>query len=266
MAAVKLLANKGSYHGRANESWRRSRTLLGKAIGVELEVEADDDYADLLNALPEHDRDVDGPQPHFESDGSLSYETGVEIVFPPYSPRSIRDGSAYLMRAASALESCGRLNISSNCGMHMNVNTNGWTPHKLAVFLGVIHNMPAVRLEALGGRRLNDYCRRMPSRRLTDYRNSPGDSHGYAAEHKHGGGRVELRFPGATVDLTVIARLAAFIDYLDDYAHEIEEDWDVVPEDHYPNFIAALRLSEDGEANDLAEFLSPTPATRAVAA
>lgn len=256
MAAVKLAPSRSGYHSRSSVDWRRAENLVGKAIGVELEVEAHDNYAELLDSLPEHDHDVDGPAPHFEADGSLDSHRGVEIIFPPYSPQSIRDGSAYLMKAAKGLDDSGRLNISTRCGMHMNVNAYGWSAHKRAVFVGIIHNMPRPVLEELGGRPLNHYCMQSPNPRLRAYATSPGDSHDYAVEHKHGGTRLELRFPAATVDLEHISLLATFIDYLDDYADAMPENWNVTTVAHYANFIKALSESPNGEANALATFLT----------
>lgn len=255
MAATKLAADRRSYHSSTN-GWRRAGNLIGKAIGIELELEGNETYVEVLTALPEHDVEVDGPQPHFETDNSLDYSRGVEIIFPPYSPAAIRTGQAYVAKAMRALDEADVVQVSTRCGMHMNVNINGWSDHRRAVFVGVIHNMPVDALEKLGGRRLNRYCSQFRNSNLSTYITRPADGHTHAAEHKAGGGRVELRFPGATTVLEDMSRIAAFIDLLDDYAEAMPENWNAAPSAHYEHFLEALRISVDGDANDLYTFLN----------
>lgn len=254
MAAVKLTPTRDAYHANAGQGWRRARGIDGKAIGVEFEVEGRGAFATVIDALPMHDAEVDGPAPHFERDGTLNDVRGVEIIFPPYSPKSIRDGSSYLSRAITKLHADDVCNITAACGMHMNVNARGWSAHKMAVFCGIIHWMPPTTMERLGGRRPGRWCQQSRNTNLTFYSTQPGNAHSYATENKEG--RVELRFPSASTDFTRLARLSLFIDMLEDYAQAMPVDFEVHPEDHYNNFLASAAASPDGDVNALAAFLA----------
>ena len=260
MAARKLNAEKQRYHaGVAPEGWRAQNQLRGKMIGIELEVESEpgNRFQDLLNALPEHDDQVDGPAPHFEADASLDAVRGVEIIFPPYSAAALRRGETYLNKAMSALDDSGLVCFDSGqCGMHMNINTGGWSEQKKAVYVAVINNAPTEIIAKLGGRELNRYCAQHPSYPMDHYLTHPGPTHRSIIEHKRGGGRLEARFPAATLDGDMIKRLAHFFDILEDYAAAIEPRWNRLSgARHWENFVDSLKASHDGEANALGTYL-----------
>lgn len=260
MPAVKLAAQKQRYHAGVGASdWRVQHDARGKLLGIELEVEAHEghDYAQVLRAMPAHDAAVDGPAPHFEADASLDMDRGVEIVFPPYPVRQLRQGGTYFAKAVAALDASGLVCFDSGqCGMHMNINCGGWSNEKKAVFVAVINNAPNNILAKLGGRQLNRYCAKHPGHPMTHYMVEPGPTHRSIIEHKRGGGRLEARFPAATLDLERIARLAFFFDILEDYAGAIEAQWnDLTGELHWENFVDNLINSHDGEANALGAFL-----------
>jgi hypothetical protein len=231
-------------------SWRRSEGLVGKFLGVEFEVEsASGDFMDIINALPVHDDELDGEAPHLEDDGSLDDDSGLEIIFPPVRPSVLRDPLSYFCRSISAIKENGLDGISYKCGMHINVNTNKWSSSKLAVFVSMIHHMPKAKLEAIGGRRLNGYCNQdRVGRTVKYYADAPSDMHAYAVEHKHGGQRLECRFPGATTDLTKIALVSYFVELLEDFADleakKPEAEKIVQAKEVYPHFISWLQNIE----------------------
>jgi hypothetical protein len=242
------------------ETWRRSNDLKGKFIGIEWELEAKTGkgYTAIIKAMPDHHEDVDGPAPHMESDGSLDHVRGVEIIFPPVSPTSIRDPKSYFHRSVVAVDAAGITQLHNRCGMHMNVNCNGWSGMKKAIFMAVIHLMPQEKLEKLGGRELNGYCAREEHYSLASYEWEPSDDHGYAAEHKNSGTRIECRFPGATTNIQTIIRLTYFFEYLEDFAEAYAKKAksDNKAEPYVKKFFDWLKEFEDAPAKELYAFLS----------
>ena len=254
MALRKLDAYRQSYHsGVGGASWRRQRNVAGRMVGIEFEVESSDgDYATLLRALPMHDTDVDGPQPHFEYDGSLSSSSGVEIVFPPYPLDSFREDTNYFVRAMEHLDEHVSDDLS-RCGMHMNVNAHGWTSAKTAAFVCLVHWLPRARLEEIGTRTLNGYCNQTRVESIVYYTDSPGNSHSYAAEVKEG--RVELRFPGTTTNVREVRRLIAFIESLEDFA-ELDYNPRIHPQALVENYLEFLLAHSSEEYNAIGTLLS----------
>lgn len=241
-------------------TWRVSDNLRGKYIGVELELEADGSWERIRDAMPEH-RDGDGPAPDFEEDGSLSEYSGVEIIFPPIHPETLRDPGSYFHRAVSAIHIAKVTDISYNCGMHMNVNTWKWSRRKKAIFCSMIHNMPQRVLEHIGGRGLNGYCHQLSKQfnQMMWYASSPGDSHSWACEDK--GNRFECRFPGATTDMKHIARISYFLEYLEDFAEyydvdKYEELFCGSFNGMYEEFLAWLGNKRTKGAKDLCAFIA----------
>lgn len=260
MSAVKLAANKQRYHaGVGAVNWRAQNGVEGKLLGIELEVESHEGhrFEDVLRALPEHDLAVDGPAPHFEADASLDPVRGVEIIFPPYPVAQLRRGETFFNKATHALNASGLVCFDSGmCGMHVNINVGGWSDRKKAVYVAVINNMPSAIIKKLGGRKLNRYCAAHPGRGMDYYLTEPGPTHRSMIEYKRGGGRLEARFPAATLDPVVIARLAHFFDILEDYAGAMVANWDrLTGEEHWENFVENLINSHDGEANALGTYL-----------
>lgn len=248
------------YVEQETTSWRRSNGLSGKFIGIEWELEAQTGkgYTHIIKAMPDHHEDVDGPAPHMESDGSLDHVRGVEIIFPPVSPASIRDPKSYLHRSVLAVDAAGICALTNRCGMHMNINCNGWSDYKKAIFMAVVHWMPREKLEKLGGRELNGYCSQDQNHSLESYTWEPGDEHGYAAEHKNSGTRIECRFPGATTDIQVIIRLTYFFEYLEDFATAAEKDATgrQKAQLYVQKFFDWLKEFEDAPAKELYAFLN----------
>jgi hypothetical protein len=246
--------------------WRRSHDLKGKFIGVELELEASngESYYAILNALPVHNEAKDGPAPEAEEDATIDRHSGIEIIFPPISPAMLRDKKSYFYRAVDAINRANITDNPVNCGMHMNINCNGWPDLKKAIFVGMIHNMPRADLVRMGGRQLTDYCEQYRfessfKRSIKKYGYEPDDCHDYACEHKEGGTRLECRFPAATTSMTIIARISYFLEYLEDFADEFHatswiNDWGT----HKGMYDAFLNWLNNGEADAkaIAAFLT----------
>lgn len=243
--------------------WRRAHDLYGKFIGVELELEADGPYRNIIDAMPEHCDARDGQAPDLESDGSLDEYSGIEIIFPPVPPSALRDCNSYFYRAVDAIHKAAVVgNINNNCGMHMNINRNGWNQVKAAIFSAMINTMPHKQLVRLGGRGLNRWCqqyRDIHFNCLLQYAFKAPDDHHYACEAKFGDTRFECRFPAATTDLNKIAQLSYFFEFLEDFAERYNENtW---PELHsfatmWDTFIQWLSNHESKHAKNLAAFFN----------
>lgn len=251
--------DNGVLHRQTAEHWRRATNLEGKYIGVELEMESQTGLSgDIIRAMPKHFTEKDGDAPHLEHDGSLDDEAGIEIIFPPLRPWMLRDPTSYFYRAVDALDNWGKVHIHRECGMHMNVNCNGWSPYKKGLFVGTIHKMPYDKLTTIGGRLTNGFCSRDSEGKTWEYYSTqPSDCHGYAVEHKSNGKRLECRFPKATTNLDEIARLTFFLEYLEDWAeHQSKvEGTPPKPTENYDLFIAWLGEHKDEAAKNLKAFL-----------
>lgn len=198
-------------HGRKKPAWRtNTHKPTGKRIGIELEIENKQGYQAILDALPETDND--DLRPVTESDGSLNPAWGVEIVFPPYSHGSLRLEGSFFGRSIKALADSG-CEVSANCGMHMNINTDDWTDREKSVFMCWIHWMKPTALAKIGGRTLNNWCTQSPGMRLGD-----------ALQHQQHvtcagirPNRIEVRFPLATLEHQKIKNLTNFFSHLEDF-------------------------------------------------
>ena len=193
------------YHSQ-RPAWRNSTDLRGKYVGIEFEcVSATQSYRDILNALPDFKFNRG---PLAETDGSLPSHRGVELIFPPVSYRQIKNSKSVFAKAMKALE--GKLSTrATSPGMHVNINTRGWSSNKIMLFCATVHNVPRDSLVYLGGRQLNRYCRLIPSRRLQSY------DYGYHTVASVKGGRIELRFPRPTTDHERIKRIVEFADVVE---------------------------------------------------
>ena len=196
------------YHSQ-RPAWRNSTDLRGKYVGIEFEcVSATQSYRDILNALPDFKFNRG---PLAEQDGSLPTNRGVELIFPPVSYRQIKSSKSVFAKALKALE--GKISTrATSPGMHVNINTRGWSDNKVMLFCATVHNIPRDSLVYLGGRQLNRYCSLFPSNRLQSY----GYGHHTVASVK--GGRIELRFPRPTTDHERIKRVVEFADVVERFA------------------------------------------------
>lgn len=219
------------YHSR-HPSWRDSRDLVGNFIGIELECLAEgvcessdwcdcgccdeDDapenwdpqaYRKILEAVPDFPEAI---APLMETDGSLPNTHGVEIIFPPVSYTQLKSRRSVVARTMQSLRSVVSDSFDTDewqVGMHLNVNTNGWTQWQVAAFMATIDYLDKEKLEALGGRELNGYCGKAHCTELLDYLHQ--SDHSYTVECRDK--RVELRFPGTTTDHNRVRALVDFI-------------------------------------------------------
>lgn len=212
--------HRGGYHSH-HPAWRNHQSLDGGHIGVEFEVEASgswSSYSNLLRLLPDFPT---GTGPITESDGSLDYERGVEIVFPPVPYEELKKATGVFGQCIRALH--GHTRHNSNTGMHMNVNVRGWTRRKIGLFLALINNLSDAQLRNVGGRNPTGYCRADRNRSLESY-SAFGATHGRAAEQPTTT-RLELRFPQSSTDPKRIELLVDFIERLDKFTDTVPDDW-----------------------------------------
>lgn len=210
---------RNGYHS-TRPSWRNHGSLTGRYIGIEFEVEAHGGpYSRICELLP----DFDNPRPLVEQDGSLSNSSGCEIIFPPISLASLRSKNNMFHESVRAL--AGHTRHTTNTGMHMNINCRGWNERKVGLFVALVHNLPRASLEAIGGRRLNTYCERIPNQSIANYRGFTS-THSRAIE-RSGTYRLEMRFPRSTTDERQIDVLLDFIDKAETFVEKfVPEDWE----------------------------------------
>ena len=203
----------GNYVRRAYHSqrpaWRNSTNLRGKYVGIEFEcVSATQSYRDILNALPDFKFNRG---PLVEQDGSLPSRRGVELIFPPVSYRQIKSSKSVFAKALKALE--GKISTcATSPGMHININTAGWSYDKVCLFSAVVHNTPYNTLVKLGGRSLNSYCRQSPNLQLNFYDNR------YHSVASAKNGRMELRFPKPTTDHEKLKWILEYVEVVERFA------------------------------------------------
>lgn len=213
---------KKGYHSTMPD-WRRGIGITGKVVGIELEVEgtSGNNYERLIGLMPEL-RTPD--EVAVESDGSLSHEYGMEIVFPPISYDNIKKGLCNVTKVMESLDGSVQDRFTGgNAGMHMSVNRAHWSSRKLAYFTAVIHNIDKNKLQNIGGRTLTGYCQQHKdgSYAADILRYSAGPcGHAYAAEPK--GTRVELRFPRSTTNVARLKALVTFIELVEEFAEEMD--------------------------------------------
>lgn len=242
------------YHS-VDTAWRNSRDLNGSYVGIELEVEAlTTPYGQLLGLLP----DLRGrARPITETDGSLSFLRGVEIVFPPFKPSSIKRKSGAVKRV---MESIKHIEMSTNnqVGMHMNINVQGWSRPRVLVAALVVHKLGYPWLTYLGGRGSNQYCSTYNYTRY-DYAELTLGMSSHASATSVTNSRLELRFPKSTTDSERLDRLLDFIHQLERWSEQKTDD---------PR-LDAWRLGVNrGEwiRNDFLEFMSKNRVGRRVLA
>lgn len=208
--------SRGSYHG-ARRPWRTARHApQGQLAGIELEISHPNGYRRVLEALPDASSRL---RPVTEDDGSLNGLTGVEIVFPPYKYSTIKNGNSFMAKAFKSLGDSGCL-VTSDCGMHININTTGWDQRERYLFVGMLNVIPKAIIEKLGGRLLNGYCRqhsaeyRAPPTLQDYYSMSNGSHHSVCGVRAN---RLEMRFPAATTDIRKVRMLIDFAFYLEKF-------------------------------------------------
>ena len=196
------------YHSQ-RPAWRNSTNLRGKYVGIEFEcVSATQSYRDILNALPDFKFNRG---PLAEQDGSLPTNRGVELIFPPVSYRQIKSSKSVFAKALKALE--GKISTcATSPGMHININTAGWSYDKVCLFSAVVHNTPYNTLVKLGGRSLNSYCRQSPNLQLNFYDNR------YHSVASAKNGRMELRFPKPTTDHEKLKWILEYVEVVERFA------------------------------------------------
>ena len=213
---------RGYYHSSTPE-WRNRFQKTGAYVGIELELEVNNGYRALLNRLPNF---RNGRSPLTEEDGSLSDRAGIELVFPPVQLKNVLRKGSVFSQSLDTIDEVGTSN-HERVGMHMNVNTSGWTFLKRTMFVLVVHHMERAQLERLGGRELNTYCAQFIGSNIYDlddldyFYAEVTDAHSYAAEVKNN--RIELRFPASTTDKTRIKYLLSFIQHLSTYSGTITD-------------------------------------------
>lgn len=206
---------RDDYH-TSHPEWRDNFKAKGKYIGVELEcVSNTGAYQDLLDLIPKF---AFGRGPIAEEDGSLPYDSGVELIFPPVSYKQLKSSKSAFAKTLAAIEGVSRKdNSRTSVGMHLNVNTEGWSQNKKLLFIATVHNLKKEALERIGGRKLTSYCYQTDDAcTLDDFYEM--EEHSTAAEWLNN--RVELRFPGTTTDHQRIKELVAFIEVLELFAEE----------------------------------------------
>lgn len=204
---------RGMYHGNM-PTWRNGRNQeAGQLVGFELEIENPNGYLSTLEALPDNTR----RKPIAEQDGSLNHRLGVEIVFPPYKYSAIKRKGAFFERAMSALEEAG-CHAGLNCGLHMNINTNGWGEELRKIFTAVVNSFSAEQLANVGGRRLNGFCQQVLDQIDVTYTGSRNSHHCLVSVRDN---RLELRFPAATTDMRRYKTLVDFVDLVEKYSRTL---------------------------------------------
>lgn len=193
--------SRNSYHGNYPE-WRNTNKLTGDYVGIELEVVSrTSSYQSILRALPNFSG---GRKPLAEQDASLSYNRGVELIFPPVRYRQLKSPNSVVARAMEAIKRTTVPRLGA--GMHININTKGWTPEKKKVFCGVFHGLPKENIRRLGGRPPTVYCRQRPKLDVT--RVGADYSRGCTAIHTS---RIELRFPRGTTSHKKLVEIMEFV-------------------------------------------------------
>lgn len=263
VAPDRVVLMRQEYHAD-EKPWRQSKNLRGRWIGIEVEAEHEDGYHRILQkiALPAVG---ECELPIFEQDGTLDEYDGVEIVFPPVKASALKDDH-YVLRAIQSLKGAGA-HFHDSCGMHINVNTNGWKPHKKATFMLAICGMPPSIMKKLGGRDVkyhgsaqavyddigDMWCR---AEDFIDWSEYPENDHDHCAEWREDGKSCEIRFPKATTDMERINRLLFWVDVLQDFADTKTKQYN--PQDLKSVFIEFKKwLTEQGEEHaKLATYLS----------
>lgn len=209
------------YHG-IMPPWRTTRNAArGQLAGIELEIEHGGGYNRILQALP--DTPNSKLRPCTETDASIDNRTGVEIIFPPYKYSTIKSGASFITKAVAALRDEG-CRVGERCGMHVNINTNGWPKRVKALFVAAINGLSDVTLRNIGGRELNGYCRQISTAIYSPNRMlhlCQGSHHSATSVRTN---RVELRFPVATTSIDNIRKIIDFAYYMEKYVRTLPAD------------------------------------------
>lgn len=197
---------RNTYHSE-KAVWRTAQhSPRGKRVGIELELEHSKGYKRLLELLP----DTKGIRPSTERDGSLTENGGLEIIFPPYTYSGIRRKDSYFRKALAEL-AVDPPRFTTHTGMHMNINTTGWSVDAKKMFVAFLHCVPLDMLHTLGGRRPNNYSR---------IRYIPWSNMDSCIKHDLAWirpNRIEVRFPAATIDADKVMNLITFFDLVEQF-------------------------------------------------
>lgn len=199
------------YHATSTPWRQHDYKPKGELVGIELEMEHPIHRSALLNCIPEF---TPTTRPITERDSSLD-STGVEIIFPPVSPRDLIKKRSAFSRTLTALAAAGAT-PSSDTGMHINVNTGDWTGDEVRAFTVMFNAMPARWLDNVGGRLPNDYCGQAEFEWWHEVDEDTSDHCAAAIKHN----RVELRFPSATTNMTRVSNILLFIRHVHRYAKQ----------------------------------------------
>lgn len=223
------MAYTRTYYHSVNPVWRtKKHAPSGYHIGIELEISHRQGYQRILESLPEPPKGH--VRPITECDSSLTVRTDVEIVFPPYKHSAIKNGRSFLNKAFIALREAGCISTCET-GMHININTVGWSNRTVSLFVATIHALPPHVLVSVGGRALNGYCRQITTAGPFDYTNygicldvntvvtRSKESHNVAVSVRRN--RLELRFPAATTDITRVRTIVDFAVYVEKFANSL---------------------------------------------
>lgn len=188
------------------KQWRRGdHRAVGKKIGIEIEMVSHASYTsilDVINTLP-FSMDI-----ATETDGSLPFNAGMEVVFPPFSYKTLKNKKSKLSQLLTAVAPHRRR--YTGAGGHFNVNTTGWSSTKIKAFMFLVHSAPPSLLTYVGGRNLTGYCRQQG---LSSSLLIPGASTRGAAAYR--GNRIELRFPIGVTSTDDISRVVRFVEFLE---------------------------------------------------
>jgi hypothetical protein len=188
----------------------------------------------ILDSIPERKT----YRPLVEHDNSLSSH-GVELIFPPMKLSTYKNKASGFRQVLEGIKDTTR--TTGNTGMHVNINTYGWTLEQVGKYMAVIHNLPSQWLVNIGGRQLNRFCYQMP-RQLPDYlRTYCARIHGYAIEYQ--GNRLEARFPSSTTEYAKIINLLSFFTLVKEFVFNHEDQWvapNLLVNEEYPYYVLML--------------------------
>lgn len=185
----------------------------GQKYGIELETDNRSGYTHTLMVLP----DVKGRhRPITEQDASLTDYGGVEIVFPPVSASTLSNKRSVFVRTLEALKSLENdVTASRRTGMHINVNTTGWSAELKYRFMAYINYLPDTVIARVGDRGHNNYCIPARFRWWNDYESLLG-THEHRTSLRRN--RIEARFPAATTDYKKVAVIITLLQEVEAWA------------------------------------------------
>lgn len=205
-----------NYH-RSPFKYRNVTGQSGELYGVELEMEHENSREALIDSIP--DQRYERLRPVTERDGSLD-NTGVEIIFPPMKVSQLSRKDGFFRRTLLALKE-GGAKTSYATGMHVNVNTHGWGTNLVDAFVLFHQILPDSLVNSIGGRNRNHYCGNLWYERYEPLRyvgHRASGNHTTIASIRRG--RVELRYPAASLNPERLMMVISFSRLLKKYLQE----------------------------------------------